>query len=362
MNNPHTRLLGFTLIELLVVISIIAILVTVSIISFTGPRMKTRDAERVAYINQINTGLELYFLHNSMYPTTLTIGQPLTNKNILYLNKVPSNPTPRNDGGCPDSDFIYTPSNNYTSYTLSFCLSGPTGRFAKGTVKCVNGGCDNVVATTLSVPGLVGWWKLNEGSGTNVIDYSSSGNNGTWSGTGVHYVIGRNGNYAAQFNGFDDLINIGNHSVLALYSNVSVFAWINSTNASASYVSWGSPATGGVANGYYGIGAFFGTGREYLYVSGWRSSVSTFFDGTWHFVGMTFTSSGDIQFYKDGVPDGSVISTGVQLANTPTNSLVIGRDDPVSNTFRATGLIDNVLVYNRALSPTEVLSIYNATK
>jgi len=59
---------GFTLVELLVVIAIIGMLTGMIVISIKNVKAKARDAQRVADINSIITGLGLY--HNDMnaYP------------------------------------------------------------------------------------------------------------------------------------------------------------------------------------------------------------------------------------------------------------------------------------------------------
>ncbi len=130
---------GFTLVELLVVIVVIASLATFAIIALNSSRIKARDSQRVAYINQINTALELYYLKNSIYPTIITAGQALVLGGTKYLDPVPSNPTPRTDGSCPNNDFTYAPYPGNGSYTLSFCLGKATGRHSAGTTICDNG-------------------------------------------------------------------------------------------------------------------------------------------------------------------------------------------------------------------------------
>ncbi|OIO06909.1 hypothetical protein AUJ35_03135 [Candidatus Falkowbacteria bacterium CG1_02_41_21] len=60
---------AFTLIELLVVIAIIGILATVSIISLSNARAKSRDAKRAGDMKQVQTALELFFNDNNRYPT-----------------------------------------------------------------------------------------------------------------------------------------------------------------------------------------------------------------------------------------------------------------------------------------------------
>ncbi|MCF7835913.1 MAG: type II secretion system GspH family protein [Candidatus Marinimicrobia bacterium] len=63
---------GFTLIELLVVIAIIGVLASVVLASLNSARKKSRDARRVADIEQIQLALEMYFDANSEYPDALS--------------------------------------------------------------------------------------------------------------------------------------------------------------------------------------------------------------------------------------------------------------------------------------------------
>lgn len=62
---------GFTLIELLVVIAIIALLSTTVMASLNSARSKSRDAKRVAEIQEMQTALELYFSTYNRYPVSL---------------------------------------------------------------------------------------------------------------------------------------------------------------------------------------------------------------------------------------------------------------------------------------------------
>lgn len=55
------RSFGFTLIELLVVISIVGILATVIVTSLAGARAKSRDAKRVADLQNIQLALQYYY-------------------------------------------------------------------------------------------------------------------------------------------------------------------------------------------------------------------------------------------------------------------------------------------------------------
>lgn len=125
---------GFTLIELLIAIAVIGLLVTFSIVALNNARMKSRDAARVAAIKQIQSALELYYNDASVYPsvasTTMgipggTAGGMIKNGNATYLNIIPTNPAPTNDGVCDSSaPFTYSVNGTASSYTLQYCLGG----------------------------------------------------------------------------------------------------------------------------------------------------------------------------------------------------------------------------------------------
>ena len=63
--------LGFTLIELLVVISIIGILASLTMVSYSGAQKQTRDTQRRSDLAQYRNSLEAYAAsNNGMYPSS----------------------------------------------------------------------------------------------------------------------------------------------------------------------------------------------------------------------------------------------------------------------------------------------------
>lgn len=59
---------GFTLIELMIAVSIMAVLVSVGILSYTGLQQRGRDAARINDLNQVKIALTSYY--NNQTPTS----------------------------------------------------------------------------------------------------------------------------------------------------------------------------------------------------------------------------------------------------------------------------------------------------
>ena len=89
---------GFTLIELLVVISIIGILASLTLVSYTGAQKQARDTQRRSDLNQYRNSLENYAgSNNGLYPLGLSTiaalcgsGKPL---DTGYIASCPIDPT-----------------------------------------------------------------------------------------------------------------------------------------------------------------------------------------------------------------------------------------------------------------------------
>ena len=127
---------GFTIVELLIVIVVIAILAAISVVAYTGIQARARDSQRQHDIKQIVAALEMYYLDNGAYPTSVgssTINngwsttadaswQNLVNALSQYMGNVPKDPT-STPGGNVQSNGNY----NYAYFSSgSYCRSVAT--------------------------------------------------------------------------------------------------------------------------------------------------------------------------------------------------------------------------------------------
>lgn len=114
---------GFTLVELLVTISILAVLMTLALISYQNIQKNARDARRKSDIVSIQSALEQYHSDQGYYPASLPVGS-LQNPGLTkkYMAVIPTeaqtgaaysyNAQP---GGC-DNAAVATFCTNYCLY------------------------------------------------------------------------------------------------------------------------------------------------------------------------------------------------------------------------------------------------------
>lgn len=91
---------GFTIIELLVVMVVIAILVTITVVAYTGIQQRSRDARRESDVTKLKIAIEKYHADKSQYPDVCPGGDSvdcavsnLTSALQPYLSEIPHDPT-----------------------------------------------------------------------------------------------------------------------------------------------------------------------------------------------------------------------------------------------------------------------------
>lgn len=212
--------------------------------------------------------------------------------------------------------------------------------------------------------GLVGYWTFDEGTGTTAKDWSGHNNTGTWSGSGTHWASGKFGG-AGLFNGSSDYLDIPSSTILD-FDNVdfSISFWINTSNVSvtAGFIEKNPAADAGRSN--YALWQNSG-GSVYFYVGngtagqyGSLKATPVITQGTWlNFVAVFKAASDTMEIYENGYLNGQVTTTINPMA--VPGILRIGKLDSI---YYFNGYLDDVRIYNRALSTSEIQAIYNATK
>lgn len=262
---------------------------------------------------------------------------------------------------------------------LLLCLSA-CGRFGFGNDPIADGpamgasdandsGIDTMLdpyAAAVLADAPIGYWRLGEASGA-IADSSGHQYSGTVTG-GV--TLARPGLYAspdtaAGFDGATGYIWVGDDPLLRVSSQISLEAWINA--ASFDHAAAGQfPRVvhkGSIGNTGYALMAYqIGTTNtanirielEGLTQPGVTGATTLMPNTTYHVVGSWDGSA--IKVYVNGTIDGTVAATG---AIPMTNDLLdIGRR-PDSQRYWA-GVLDDVAVYDHALTPTRIAAHYAA--
>jgi hypothetical protein len=201
--------------------------------------------------------------------------------------------------------------------------------------------------------GLVGHWTLNETSGTAVADSSGLNRNGTVIGT-VNWVGGTVGNCLK----LDGATRVEINSLMGSPRNVTIAGWAflsTPDSSGAEIVSIGDYFALRLDNGSTSR-AFFYNGTTWV-----STSVNqTFAAAGWHHFAAVFNDDRDYcKLFVDGLEVASV-STTVTIPFTGLGTkTVIGAHGNGSTIFDFTGRIDDVRIYNRALCPGEIQTLYN---
>jgi|APHM01.1.fsa_nt_gi hypothetical protein len=216
--------------------------------------------------------------------------------------------------------------------------------------------------------GLITYYRFDDSS-TSVTAVDSSGNNDGIINGATYAGSGQVGTDSLSLDGTDDYVNPGSNLVSSSASGITFACWIYPNNLAdnegigiiteryapsatnvqfelgmGSQSNWGSQST-------LAAGIFDGT---------WDITVGPSPTvGSWAHVAATYDGS-TIRLFKNGSQVSSLASSkGVQ---SPTEDYNVGRRHNARKDEYFNGQIDDVRIYDRALSSSEVLKIYNDTK
>ncbi|MBN2421541.1 LamG domain-containing protein [Candidatus Woesearchaeota archaeon] len=190
-------------------------------------------------------------------------------------------------------------------------------------------------------------FEANRNEENNATDYSTNSNNGTVFGVSFESGGGFNGFGYYSFDGSDDYILVDENYDVSELENISIFAWIKPSSATAErgIIQMASSLTSG--SPCFLIQDNSGTLRFYI-GGAYREESTSLSQSTWQMVGLTYNGS-IWKFYKNGV----LLSTYAGGTNNcgVSDDLYIGNG--WANYFH--GGIDGVLMFNRALSNEQIL-------
>ena len=208
-------------------------------------------------------------------------------------------------------------------------------------------------------PGLVSWWPLDETSGTTAADIEDA-NPGTHF-NGPTPVAGKVAG-ALSFDGVDDYVDVLSPTGLPTGAAPRTVAyWAKADIQSGTQKTMFVYGDNALRDGFFTFAnfldadtvAFSGVGPFNV------TSTKNIQDNLYHFLTFTYDGS-DVKIYVDGldVTDLNNSDSGFALTTTQNNVRIGGHLNLDVGTFK--GEIDEVQIFNRVLSATEIQAEYNA--
>jgi len=232
-----------------------------------------------------------------------------------------------------------------------------------------NGGADSseisieVELLPISTQNLVGYWPIIGNSN----DLSGNGNNGLVMGAQLTDDRIGNQNFAYDFDGIDDIIDIGNHSTLKPQLPITISLWIRPEIQGRNHIL----TTNYHNSNYYGVfmlvhndGSIrtgFGDGGTIGAASNrGKYSTTTINANLWYHIVAIYKGPTDIDIYINGINDGGTYAGTGGAINYDNGSINLGRlDTAASNPPQYfNGILDEIIMFSRAISEQEVQKLY----
>ena len=210
----------------------------------------------------------------------------------------------------------------------------------------------------------VGIWRFEGGAGTTAYDESGFGNDGTLgngacapgNGSCPSWATGQgvySGTNALSFDG-DDYVSVPHNSSLNITNALTIEAWVRTTTQQVGKYIVSKPKLGSGANGWdLNTGA---KNNKIKLITFYTTPISfqvdaNIYDGIWHHIVGTYNGSAH-SIYIDGNFVDSQNASGT--IETNTSNLYIGRFGTLGGYGYFNGSIDDVRIYDEALSSSQI--------
>jgi|GEM_PF-987035 len=216
------------------------------------------------------------------------------------------------------------------------------------------------VSVASADPDLIGHWALDEGVGTTAAD-SAGVNEGTLVGDPTWEPSGRIGG-ALGFDGVDDLVDLGfpdfGTPPADLVDQLTIAFWMRADGFGVTDARLVSQADGTATQDHVlMVSTIEGTGlRMRLKTDGTTTTLASepgmITAGQWHHVAAVYDGL-EMRIYRDGLEIASAPKTGT-ISNDAAKGLALGNQPPGSESRPFHGALDDVRIYRRALTPSEI--------
>ncbi len=219
----------------------------------------------------------------------------------------------------------------------------------------------NTTADTANLDkGLVLYMPFDEGSGS--VAYDSSGNNNHGSLiNGPAWVAGKKGN-ALSFDGSNDYVSIPASSIFNFDTKQFAMSFWIKTTSKTQYMNVFSYIDDSGTDPYYLIWFDNLAGLIGMAVSNNEANVieslTDLATDSYHHIAITRNANNVVSIYVDGALDNTNIYGGFIRSGTASQFRIGKQMDPYPRNFN--GIIDEVRIYNRALSAEEIKQSYDA--
>ena len=217
-----------------------------------------------------------------------------------------------------------------------------------------NATTSTAITVTVNNSGLVAHWQLNEGSGTGALDSSGNGNNGTLL-NGPNWGTGQVGG-GLTMDGIDDVMRVFDHPTIRV-NDFTIAVWFRANGSAA--------PQGIVAKGYgpsydnsYNIYVYNGLVQFDLPQFAGHMSYGPISPGVWYHAAVTKTGT-ITRMYVNGVEVASSSDAPVSVLYD-SRPILVGADDDDANGIGELafgGKIDDVRIYNRPLTASEIVQL-----